>query len=28
MPEGKYGLNYDKDQKMAAGSSYVQAVVR
>lgn len=28
MPEGKYGLNYDKDQKMPAGKSYVEATVQ
>ncbi len=28
MPEGKYGKNYDKDQKMPAGKSYVKATVK
>lgn len=28
MPEGKYGVNFDKDQKMAAGKSYVKATIR
>lgn len=28
MPEGKYGKNYDKDQKMPAGKSYIKATVK
>lgn len=28
MPEGKYGSNYDKDQKMAAGKAYIKATVK
>lgn len=28
MPEGKYGSNYDKDQKMPAGKAYVKAAVK
>ncbi len=28
MPEGKYGLNFDKDQKFPAGKSYVKATVK
>lgn len=28
MPEGKYGRNYDKDQKMPAGKAYVKASVK
>jgi hypothetical protein len=28
MPEGKYGINYDQDQKMPAGKSYVKTTVR
>ena len=28
MPEGRYGTNYDKDQKLPAGKSYVKATVK
>lgn len=28
LPEGKYGQNYDKDQNMEAGKSYIQQTVR
>ena len=28
MPEGKYGLHYNQDQKLAAGKSYVKATVK
>jgi len=28
MPEGKYGLMYDKDQKQPAGEAYVKATVK
>lgn len=28
LPEGKYGTLYDKDQKLAAGKSYVKATVK
>ncbi len=28
MPEGRYGLQYDKDQNLPAGKSYVKATVK
>lgn len=28
MPEGKYGTQYDKDQKLPAGKSYIKATVK
>lgn len=28
MPEGKYGANYDQDQNLPAGKSYVRATMR
>lgn len=28
MPEGKYGVNFDKDQKKPAGKSYIKATVK
>lgn len=28
MPEGRYGSSYDKDQKMAAGKSFLRATVK
>jgi len=28
MPEGKYGKNFDKDQKMPAGKAYIKATVK
>ena len=28
MPEGRYGINFDKDQKMPAGKKYIKATVK